>query len=149
MKLAESPTFFESIANHSRVFPFVSFGPQERIELGDIWPECIGFEFPTGGWLMHRIAPGIYEAHTLFLPKSRDVLAKGRQVMRHMFTETDCAEIVGRIPDDLPHAKRMVRNLGLSLESTRKEGCLRHSGTIDMHYYSITKPQWQQQEDRT
>jgi hypothetical protein len=142
MRVATDPAFFQGIVDHPRVWPAISMAGQREIDVGALWPACIGLEFDTGGWLFHRVDMGVYEAHTLFLPKSRDVRSKAAQALTHMFTATDCREVVGRIPDDLPHALALAKAAGLRVRFRMDAAWPRHDGLVGVTYLGLTIDEW-------
>lgn len=115
---------------------------QHRIDLGSVWDQCIGLEFDTGGWVFHRLSPGYYEVHTLFLPKSRNVREKSRQAARYMFTATDCNELVTKVPADLPHALSLARSAGFAERFSRSGAWPRIDGPVGVAYLGLTLDEW-------
>jgi hypothetical protein len=103
--------FLNEVANHPDVRPWLlGEGPLDLTEtLLD--PRNIGLVFGGGGWLLHWQEPGVYEAHSLFIPGSNaaTLLKDG---LRFLFTETDCLKIVTKVPDDNPRAKGLARAAG-------------------------------------
>ena len=108
MKIDTTPDFLESVANHPRVYPYVSVKGCGYIRFGKIWDDCIAVVFDTGGWLFHRQDHNVYEVHTMFLPKSRDVNAKALRALGYMFDEAGADLIVTQIAGDLPHVRRLA-----------------------------------------
>lgn len=142
MRIATGPEFLESIANHPRVFPSVSRAGDGPISLAAAWPECIGIEFDTGGWLAHRLAPGLYELHTLFLPKSRGVRVAAAQMLRYLFCARDAIELVTRVPADLPHARRLAEWGGFQHQFTRPASWPRAAGAVDVDHFRLPLDTW-------
>jgi len=117
-----------------------------RIEFAPIWADCIGLEFDTGGWVFHKQDEGVWEVHTLFLPKSRDVLQNAQQALRYMFTEADAQLIVTQVATDLPHVRRLALAGGFQWFA-RKEGAWeRDSGPVTVDYYELTRDAWANME---
>ena len=141
MRIATSPAFLESVANDPRVFPFVASKGRGKFDLSAVWRDCIGVEFETGGWVFHRVAPGIYDAHTLFLPKSVEVRAKATQALAYLFG-LDAQRVIGRIPADLPHAKRLARDMGLTYSHDLERPVTREHGPVALHEYHLTREAW-------
>jgi hypothetical protein len=103
--------FLNEVANHPDVRPWLlGEGPLDLTEtLLD--PRNIGLVFGGGGWLLHWQEPGVYEAHSMFLPGSNATTFL-KDGLRFLFTETDCLKIVTKVPDDNPRAKGLARAAG-------------------------------------
>lgn len=147
MKVAESPEFLESVANHPRVLPYVTVKGVDRISFAPIWVDCIGLEFDTGGWVFHRQEPGVYEVHTLFLPKSVNVQEKAREALRYMFN-LDATSILTQVATDLPHVRRLALRNGFKLFDSRRNAWERESGPVDVDYYELTQEAFATLESR-
>ena len=145
MKVSDSPAFFERIANDPRVFPAIARKGREPFDLSGIWPDCIGLEFDTGGWVFHRVSEGVYDAHTLFLPKSLDVRGKAKEALAYLFGN-GATLIIGRIPADLPHAKRLARDMGLTYSHDLDVTMPKQSGDVAIHEYQLTREAWESQQ---
>lgn len=115
MRVADSPDFLESVANHPSVRPYIG-GGNERVEAGESWPGCIGLEWPTGGIVFMPEGDGVYDAHLLFLPCTPDKLGKCREALRYLFTRTDARKVVGRIPETHLKARRIAQAAGMRLK---------------------------------
>lgn len=147
MKISEDHRFFNEIVNHPRVLPSVSqYGPKE-LDLEPIWDWCVGIEFDTGGWIFQQLEGGYYEVHTLFLPKSRDIVPKAKQALHHMFTRTDMLECVTRVPRDLPHALKLAQAGGFRWRFAREDGWHRQAGPIPCDYLGLTIDEWTRGSD--
>ena len=144
MRVAATPAFLESVANHPRVFAAIAPAGRAAFDLSAHWADCISFEFDTGGWVFHRIAAGVYDAHTLFLPKSKDVQAKAAEVLHYLFTR-DARLIIGRIPADLPHAQRLARVMGLTFSHCLDVTLQRADEAVAYHEYHLTQEAWASQ----
>lgn len=110
MKVSTGPEFLESVANHPRVLPHVS--PEGTpVHFGDHWKDCVGLEWPEGGFVFHRHDPVTFEVHTLFLPKSRDVDAKAEEALDFIFG-VGAETILTQVAKDLPHVRRFALRHG-------------------------------------
>lgn len=94
-------TFLNSVCNHPEVRPWLSGegGIDVTAALKD--PDNVALVNDAGGFIMMQHEPGIYEAHSQFLP---DMRGGTRQAMRecfdYMFTRTDCERMITQIPDN-------------------------------------------------
>lgn len=133
MRVSATPEFLESVANHPRVLPHVS-PDGSPVRLGAHWKDCIGLEWPEGGFVFHRHDPVTYEVHTLFLPKAPDVNGRAREALAYIFG-IGAETILTQVAKELPHVRRFALRHGFKpwgegegrayLELTRKEwqGC--------------------------
>lgn len=93
-----------------------------------------------GGFVFHNQGPGFYEIHTLFLPAGRGHRVREAldDAKLFMFTQTDCAEIVTRIPQSNRSALRLAQDGGFEHRFTREHG---YEGA-PTDYYALTLDQW-------
>jgi hypothetical protein len=144
LKIDTTPDFLESVANHPRVYPYVSVKGCGYIRFGKIWDDCIAVVFDTGGWLFHRQDHNVYEVHTMFLPKSRDVNAKALRALGYMFDEAGADLIVTQIAGDLPHVRRLALRAGFEKTGHQDAAWERDSGPVNVDYFHITRDMWKQ-----
>lgn len=141
MKVATSPAFLEGVANDPRVFPYIASKGRGKFDLSALWADCIGLEFDTGGLIAHLVAPGVYDLHILFLPKSVNVREKVAQALAYLFA-SDAALVIGRIPADLPHCRRLARDMGLTYSHDIGLRVVREAGEVPLHEYHLTREAW-------
>lgn len=142
MKISEDHRYFQEIVSHPRVVKAVTEHPNVIPDLEPIWPWCVGVEFDGGGWIFQRLEGGYYEVHTLFLPKSRDIVENAKKALFYMFTATDALEIVTRVPTDLPHARKLAEAGGFRYRFTRPDGWMREQGLIPVDHFGLTIDEW-------
>jgi hypothetical protein len=95
------PAFLNSVCNHPEVRPWL-YG-QGEIDVTPFVTNADNFALVTdgGGFILVRHEPGIYEAHSQFLPDGRTGTRQAmREVFDYMFTRTDCERIITQIPDN-------------------------------------------------
>lgn len=101
-----------AVANHPGVRPWVG-GGDGPLDLSGLVanPANVLLMGQGGGVLFQCLAPGLYEAHTQFVPDARDAGAVRavKDALRWMFTRTDAIEIVTKVPDGNKPALGMVR----------------------------------------
>ena len=112
MRVATSPAFLEACANCPRVRPYIG-GGLGLFAAGESWKHTVGLEWDTGGIVFVQHSPGIYSGHWVFLPGTTDVVAKARDALRHMFTETNALKITGKTPLKLRHARKAAQAAGM------------------------------------
>lgn len=141
-QIAKSPEFFEYVANHPRVQPFVSEHGDPPMVFSRVWHTCIGFQFERGGWIAQKLAPHRYEIHTLFLPHSPGVRDMAAQVRWFLFVATDAEELVTQVPADLPHVHRLSQDMGFRDRFRREAAWLRKDGPVAVDHLSVRIDDW-------
>lgn len=139
MIVAETPEFLESVANHPKVFPCVSVKGLSEIRFGDKWDECIGLQWEDGGFVMHKQDEGVYEVHTLFLPRAKDTTAKAQEARRHMFEVVGAHLLLTQVARDLPHVRRFAERAGFVWFGEAKDAIERDSGFVDVDYFEMER----------
>lgn len=142
MRVATGPAFLNSVMRDERVWPWVTCDGVESADLAAIWDRSVGIEFDTGGFVFYRLDDGVYEAHTLFLPRSRDVVAKTKEAVRYLFCGTDCMRIVTKVAADNPPAMRLAERAGMRHDYTRPVAHMRRGRLHDVHHYSLAMDDW-------
>lgn len=106
--------FLNEVANRPDVRPML--GGLGVLDLGPSLadPRNVALENDHGGFLFVNLGAGRYDLHTLFLPegRGRPLLEAASVAARHMFTSTDCVELVTRCPEPNRAADLMVRRCG-------------------------------------
>jgi hypothetical protein len=136
--VADSPEFLESVANDPRVYPYVSCKGCGEIRFGAIWPDCVALQWDDGGFIFHRQDDGVYEVHTLFLPRATDKDAKAEEALRHMF-DGGARLIVTQVAKDLPHVRRFALRHGFKWYGERVAAFERDSGPVDVDYFELER----------
>lgn len=102
-------TFLNAIANDPCVRPWIGGDPSIPVDLAPLLSDQGNYAIVCehGGWVLHNLAPGTYEIHTLFGKAGRGAYFRNAAVemLRWMFTRTDALEILTKCPDDNPGAK--------------------------------------------
>lgn len=95
-------TALNRIANDDGVRPFIGDGgPVDLTPLvSDPANVALTTEDGDGGYILHKLAPGLYEAHSLALPpaRGRPMVRLMREGFRYLFTATDALEVVTKVP---------------------------------------------------
>lgn len=141
MKFSESPGFLNRMANTPGIFERIAFEWQDHIDLTPQWEDCLGLECDEGGFLLHCIEPGLYEVHTLFLP-AQSVAERAVESLEILFCQTDCREIVTRVPVNNRAADNLTQKSGFRYRYTRRNGFHGKDGLQDTRHYSITLWDW-------
>ncbi len=94
-------TFLNSVCNHPEVRPWLSGEGVIDVAAALLNADNVALVNEGGGFILMQHEPGIYEAHSQFLPDKR---SGTRQAMLDtfdfMFTRTDCERITTQIPDN-------------------------------------------------
>jgi hypothetical protein len=102
-----------SILNHPTVRPTIGPGDQvldPTALLADLKNILLFDE--GGGQFFHWRGPGIYEAHSFYLVRGKDALAKGREAIRLMFEEYGAEKLWRAPPVENRPARWFNRQLG-------------------------------------
>lgn len=142
MKVSETPDYFESIANHPRVFSTIKPKGVERAILGGAWDQSIGLEFDGGGWLLQNIHDGLWEVHTLFLPGNHHVRDKAKEALLFMFTVTTCRELCTKVPEHIRRAKQLAIDMGFRQRFTMDAHWPRDSGPVGLDFLYLPLEEW-------
>ncbi len=98
--------FLNSVANDPDVRPHL--GGSGPLDLAPVLaaPGNIGLVCDIGGFLLTRIEPGVFEVHSMFLPGHGAKPVKAmRAAQEWMFTRTECATILSKVPKGNTRAK--------------------------------------------
>lgn len=136
MKIAGSPEFLESVANHPRVYPYVSVKGCGEIRFGPIWDDCVALQWEDGGFLFHKQDEGVYEVHTLFLPRAKDKHEKAEEALAHMWAN-GARLILTQVARDLPHVRRFAERHGFKWFGEKAGAFERESGPVDVDYFEL------------
>jgi hypothetical protein len=113
-----------AVANHPDVRPMLQ--GSGAIDLAPVISDAgnVALVGDGGGFILTAAGGGDYEVHTLFLPGSRDVLAKTLAGIDYMFTHTDCVRITTKIFDGNRPAAQLASAAGMvSLFRNAVLGC--------------------------
>ena len=138
------------MVNHPDVHPWVALPHQGYIDCTVIVEDernyC--FDVPHGCFLLIYREPGLYEAHSNFLPEGRgvNVFVHAKKVLREMFLGTECMEIVTQVPSNNEAAKRFIPKLPFKMDYQLNSWPTRE-GNILSSFYSMSFNDWIREED--
>lgn len=97
-----------------------------------------------GGVFFEGLEPGLYEAHTLFLPQGRGpkAIQAVRDALRWMFTKSDAVEIVTKIPDGNKGALGLVRAIHGERRFHREKAIVVDGADRGVDYYALPIMSW-------
>ena len=106
--------FFNEIANHPEVRPWLGGKGALDLRQAVANPANVAMRYLGGGLIFERLADGLYEAHSMFLPERRGryAVVTMRDALEYVFTATDCLEILTRVPDGNKAADGFARLAG-------------------------------------
>lgn len=137
-----------AVVNHEAVRSWVTMPGQDTLDLTEAVADprnvILMTEDGTGGIVFHQHEPGIYEAHTQFLPEARgrQALAAVREMIDHMFVATDCMELLTRCPAGNRPAEALARAVGGVLDFERASAWPTPEGAVAVRFYAIRYADW-------
>lgn len=109
----EDAALIASIVNHPAVRPTIGPGDEDFDPTALIADSKNILLFDEGGGqFFHWKGPGIYEAHSFYLVRGKDALAKGREAIRLMFDEYGAEKLWRAPPVENRAARWFNRQLG-------------------------------------
>lgn len=104
----------------------------------------LGGEF--GVFVLFKYFDGCWEVHSAVLREGRGQWAVGAAwtVLHHMFTKTDAAEIITRVPQGHIAAKALSEHVGFRHDFTTPAECVFRGRKVPCHIYSNTIQEWAQ-----
>ena len=104
---------FTELANMPHIRPKIAPEAFGRIDLREVWPMCLGFLWPEGGFMLHKLDDaGLWEIHTLF---EKGVMAHERslEMLHAMFTQNGADKLTTRVPASNTRALALARAGGM------------------------------------
>lgn len=136
MRRALCPAHLEAIANSPQVA--ARLGSDGTFRAGASWHRTVALEWDEGGVVFLREGPAVYSGHWVFLPKTKDVVGKGREALAYLFAHTDCLRVIGMTPQTNKAAIRAAKAVGMRVLHTR-----------DGYVFSeLTRAQWNTDQGR-
>lgn len=141
--------FLNTVANHEAVRPWL--GGSEQLDLTPVLanPENVALVNEFGGFVGVKLDGGLYECHSVFLPDGRGALglAAAAEGLRYLFVETDCIEVVTKVPKDNQGALGLSRAMGFSKVFERENAWPTLEGErIGVDYFSLPFAKWRSRD---
>lgn len=153
MKLTRtlSADLLNAVVNHPQVRPWLGSPDVPFIDVSPLVcdPANVALVTDHGGFIFHAQGDGVYEVHTQFVPegRGRDAAQAMWEARRYMFVETDCVELVTKVPDGNRGADSLSRLAGFE-ERFRREGVWQApEGTVGVSYRSLGIQAWSRLDD--
>lgn len=142
------PTAINSVLNDPSVRPHIA--PADVEGLMDatqtvVNPLNVWLWTPLGGFLYEWQGQGTYEVHTQFLPEGHGMVAMrlAKKSIKYMFTQTDCVEILTRVPEYNTPAKGLAKAVGFQHDFYRPGAWRRPSGDMEsVEHMLLTWRDW-------
>ena len=92
--------FLNSVGNDPSVRPYIGNPDSGPVDVSNLLDTSVFLVTDHGGFVFHKLNPGYYCLHTMFLPEGRGkhVAAAARDAFMWMFCRTDAEEIVTYSP---------------------------------------------------
>lgn len=144
-------TFLNGVANSKGVREWLGHG-DTVLDLTPLVsnPENVALQCESGGFVAERLAPGLYECHSLFREEGRgiDTYKAMREGLRFLFVETDCMEVVTQVPADNRPARGLALKAGFARAFARGDAWECYDGcTCDVEYMSLSYWAWLRGDD--
>jgi len=134
-----------AVCNHPDVRPWLGggVGPIDLAPLVANPAHCL-LMGKGGGVLFQCLEPGLYEAHTQFLPDARGAssVQSVKDALRWMFTRTDAVEIVTKVPEGNKGALGLVRAIHGQLQFTRENVWPIGNQMVAVGHYALPIMSW-------
>lgn len=144
-------THINYLLNHPSIYDQIRGPYTEPMDMTQILSDSrnVVLTFDKGGIVFLYLQPGIYEAHTAFLPegRGRNSIRWTKDVIDWMFINTDACEIVTRCPEHKPETSSFAKLVGLSFEFTTIPLWPTEDGNKCMDVYSLKIEDWIKKSD--
>lgn len=134
------------LANHPSIHPWVSID-DKPLDLTSVVVDArnVILMGEGGGFVLHNLGNGDYEAHSLFLPEARgpNSMATAKAGMDFMFGQTDCQRILARCPRGNLAVLAFVRVLHFDYLRTEKDAWPTPKGMVDQKWYVMPRDKWE------
>ena len=146
ISIQTTPDFANAVLNDPSVRPDVADMGEGRIDV----TSCIGnpnyliLGGENGVFFVVKLFEGIWEVHTAVLPQGRGewALQFAQAGARHMFTATDCAEILTRVPEGHAAAAALTHKMGFRHQFWTPPECLFRGKRVPCAVSSLTLQDW-------
>lgn len=141
--------FLNGIANDPAVRP--SLGGVGQLDMTAILrePHNYGLVTDQGGFVVIKTGPRVYECHSIFPEEARGIHTQEAMVagLRYMFVNTDCLEVVTKVPDGNLAALGGCRAMGFIRSFVLDKGWPLPDGSMGpVFVYSLPIAKWAQRD---
>lgn len=132
-----------AFVNHPDVRPYIGEPDAGELDLAPFLadPSNVALSAEHGCFMFAPLEPGQYELHTAITPEGRGagVLPAASAAFRWMFVQTDCVEIVTKVPEANRRARLMAARAGFQRRFERQAAW--HDGSA-VTYFALTLEAW-------
>lgn len=115
-----NPDILNDVINHPEIFPFVTVENMESVDMSVFFdsPDNICLMSEGGGFVCAYVDEGIYEIHSLFLPRYRGryALKAAQEGIAYMFEIIGATKLIGYTPVENKAARRFNRLVGMKIK---------------------------------
>lgn len=146
LKRVTEASEINAILNHPSVRPWVADVSEGLLDVSDRVgnPANVTLVGEHGAFFCFKYTAGLYEVHTAVLQSGRGAWARdfAEAGARYMFTQTDCVEILTRVPQGHVAAKALTEAVGFQHQFTTPADCMFRGEMVPAHVYSLPLQQW-------
>lgn len=136
--------FINAVANSDDCLGGLTVGSMEAIDYTPVVKDMrnVVMVGQHGGFVFHRLLPGLYEVHSQVLKPGRGAwaLSAVQESVRYLFTQTEAMELVTRVPEGNNPARSLTLAMGGVAEGVLDSPKLTFSWTM----YRLTIQDWMQ-----
>lgn len=146
------PTFVVSVVNHPEVRPWLGLGTEDLTDgVGEMVSSPLNHTLVSqyAAVIFQWIEPGRYEVHSQCLPAGRGFHSAhvAQEVMRYIFTRTDCFEVITRVPDGNAAALGITRHVGFASTFRREDAWQDPDGErVGVQFFSLPLERWRNRD---
>jgi hypothetical protein len=141
--VATAPDFANAVLNHPAVAPDVGDAPLDVSKcVGDPNYRILSGEY--GIFFVAKLFEGCWEVHTAILPEGRGewTMKFAQEGAEHMFTATDCAELLTRVPSGHVAAWTLTHRMGFRYQFMTPPECLFRGKLVPVEVSSLSIQDW-------
>lgn len=113
-------SILNEVCNHPKVRPWLGGDLEQPLDLTHIVNSPNNIVLCHDGFyaIYIQVQPGLYEVHTQAsaVKPPQDTVASAQATLRWMFTQTNCIEVLTRVPDGNARARRLTASTGFKFD---------------------------------
>lgn len=146
LELQTDAGLMNGVINHPGVRPDVADMGEGVLDLSATIadPRTVCLAGDHGGFLCFKYDAGIFEVHSAVIPSGRGKWAKeaAEEFVQFMFCQTDCIEILTRIPEGNVAAMALARSVGFRPQFVTPAECLFRGEKVSCAIWVLTLQEW-------
>ena len=140
------PGFVNAVLNHPDVRPFVADAADGHLDVSAMMASGsrLFLRGEHGVFVLLKYDVGIWEVHTAILPAGRGAWSRlfGQAGAMWMFTQSDCDELLTRVPATHDGARRLASDMGFRLQFTTLPECRFRGELVPCEVWSLSLQDW-------